>query len=188
MPSPPFRGEREGTRRASDGEGEVGLGGRSGIPHLTPTLSAPKGGEGEFEFSAYRFLYAANIFHDIPVPESDDPITVAGDFQAACAICTDSQRVLSTIELNRKLRRRTGEVHDVSADRVLPTKPAWQLELAQLTPKPPLRFRHISPQPARDSCFPSDDHSISIRTAPYSTGCASATRICAMRPGRCARI
>jgi hypothetical protein len=24
----------------------VGLGGRSGIPHLTPTLSAPKGGEG----------------------------------------------------------------------------------------------------------------------------------------------
>src|SRR5258708_23043695 len=27
-------------------EGEVGLGNRSGIPHLTPTLSAPGGGEG----------------------------------------------------------------------------------------------------------------------------------------------
>jgi hypothetical protein len=35
----------------SNGEDEVGLGGRSGIPHLTPTLSAPPmdqrgGGEG----------------------------------------------------------------------------------------------------------------------------------------------
>src|SRR5437868_12986908 len=27
-------------------EGEVGVGERSGIPHLTPTLSAPRGGEG----------------------------------------------------------------------------------------------------------------------------------------------
>ena len=41
LPSPPFRGEREAW------EGEVGRHGkRSGIPHLTPALSAPKGGEG----------------------------------------------------------------------------------------------------------------------------------------------
>ena len=33
-----------------------------------------------------------------------------------------------------------------------------------------------------------NDHSISISTAPYSTGCASATRICAIRPARGARI
>jgi oxygen-independent coproporphyrinogen-3 oxidase len=31
----------------SNGEGEVGIIERSGIPHLTPTLSAPRGGEGE---------------------------------------------------------------------------------------------------------------------------------------------
>jgi putative oxygen-independent coproporphyrinogen III oxidase len=31
----------------TNGEGEVGIIGRSGIPHLTPTLSAPRGGEGE---------------------------------------------------------------------------------------------------------------------------------------------
>jgi hypothetical protein len=49
MPSPPFRGEREGARRVGDGEGEVGRTAvRSwGYPHLTPTLSAPKGGEEE---------------------------------------------------------------------------------------------------------------------------------------------
>src|SRR5438128_2099603 len=40
---------------------------------------------------------------------------------------------------------------------------------------------------ATPATFP-NPHSISIRMAPYSTGCASATRICAMRPGRCARI
>ena len=48
-PSPPFRGEREGSARVSAWEGEVGRAAvRSlGSPHLTPTLSAPKGGEGE---------------------------------------------------------------------------------------------------------------------------------------------
>src|SRR5437762_99813 len=44
-PSPPFRGEREGPV-AQRREGEVGIGKRSGIPHPTPTLSAPGGGEG----------------------------------------------------------------------------------------------------------------------------------------------
>src|SRR5260370_23624446 len=44
-PSPPFRGEREGPAPKA-WEGEVGTGRRSGIPHLTPTLSAPGGGEG----------------------------------------------------------------------------------------------------------------------------------------------
>jgi hypothetical protein len=45
-PSPPFRGEREGPSAQRWG-GEVGvIGKRSGIPHLTPTLSAPLGGEG----------------------------------------------------------------------------------------------------------------------------------------------
>jgi cell wall-associated NlpC family hydrolase len=45
-PSPPFRGEREepGAKRW---EGEVGISEYSGIPHLTPTLSAPEGGEGD---------------------------------------------------------------------------------------------------------------------------------------------
>ena len=44
-PSPPFRGEREGPAPQAR-EGEVGVGERSGIPHLTPTLSAAEGGEG----------------------------------------------------------------------------------------------------------------------------------------------
>src|SRR5437016_3194025 len=44
-PSPPFRGEREGPAPKA-WEGEVGSGKRSGIPHLTPALSAPGGGEG----------------------------------------------------------------------------------------------------------------------------------------------
>jgi hypothetical protein len=49
-PSPPFRAEREGPS-AKRWEGEVGfIRKRSGIPHLTSTLSAPQwtkaGGEG----------------------------------------------------------------------------------------------------------------------------------------------
>ena len=50
--SPPLRGEREGPI-AERWEGEVGVAGeRSGIPHLTPALSAPRGGEGDANFSA----------------------------------------------------------------------------------------------------------------------------------------
>src|SRR6266581_8488429 len=59
-PSPPFRGEREGPI-AQRWEGEVGLGERSGIPHLTPTLSAPGGGEGVE--SAARALTTTAITH-----------------------------------------------------------------------------------------------------------------------------
>ena len=43
-----LRGEREGTHRVSDGEGEVGGATAQRLPpHLTPALSAPRGGEGE---------------------------------------------------------------------------------------------------------------------------------------------
>jgi len=55
FPSPPFRGEREGPAPKA-WEGEVGAANgvvveRSGIPHLTPALSAPGGGEGVFGVS-----------------------------------------------------------------------------------------------------------------------------------------
>src|SRR5437899_1085415 len=44
-----LRGEREGTLRGGDGEGEVGhaVATEPGLPHLTPTLSAPRDGEGD---------------------------------------------------------------------------------------------------------------------------------------------
>jgi len=41
-----LQGGEGGDPPRSGGEGEVGVGERSGIPHLTPTLSAPEGGEG----------------------------------------------------------------------------------------------------------------------------------------------
>ncbi len=43
-----LQGGEGGDPSRSDGEGEVGAGHRPGIPHLTPTLSTPRGGEGEF--------------------------------------------------------------------------------------------------------------------------------------------
>src|SRR5215472_696790 len=50
-------------------------------------------------------------------------------------------------------------------------------------------FKHYSLSalsPEREQIL--QHYSISIRTAPNSTGCASATTICATRPGRWARI
>ena len=59
-PSPPFSGEREG---------EVGRHlERSGIPHLTPTLSAPKGGEGvgRRSFFCFGFALLAGLWMWVP--------------------------------------------------------------------------------------------------------------------------
>src|SRR5436305_15211170 len=42
----PLQGGEGGDPLRRNGEGEVGSGERSGIPHLTPTLSAPGAGEG----------------------------------------------------------------------------------------------------------------------------------------------
>ena len=155
------------------------------IPHLTPTLSAPRGGEGDFKFSAYRFQYPLNVFHHIPVPEPDHAIASPGDFPAPCFICIRRIRVLPTIELYDELRGRTCEVDNVFADRVLTAKAVRKREFAQLAPQSPLGFRHVPPQAPGER---RSSHSISIRMAPYSTGCASATKICATRPGRWARI
>jgi hypothetical protein len=48
QPSPPFGGEKEGPTPEA-WEGEAGSGKYSGIRHLTPTLSTPRGGEGNCE-------------------------------------------------------------------------------------------------------------------------------------------
>src|SRR5262249_62108782 len=52
-PSPPFRAEREGPI-AKKWEGEVGIGESSALPHLTPTLSAPRGRGGRIRRNALR--------------------------------------------------------------------------------------------------------------------------------------
>src|SRR5438105_3373886 len=71
LPSPPFRGEREAPI-AKQWEGEVGGSQRSGIPHLTPTPSAPKGGEGELPLhSADRGIGAASL--DYAIKSREDP-------------------------------------------------------------------------------------------------------------------
>ena len=66
------RGESEGTRRGSDGEGEVG---RAAIPslaspHLTPTLSAPGGGEGVPRIYGSRPSGCRNSGCSGPMPSS----------------------------------------------------------------------------------------------------------------------
>jgi hypothetical protein len=56
-PSPPVRGEREGPAPKA-WEGEVGLCQLPGIPHLTPTLSAPRRGEGAVRRPPYCLPFA----------------------------------------------------------------------------------------------------------------------------------
>jgi hypothetical protein len=99
------------------------VGRRRSFLHLTPTLSAPRGREGDCQFSAYGFQNTPNVFHYISVPEPDHAIASPGDLLAAHLVCAGSKSVLPAIEFSHQLRRRTGKVDNVSADRVLTTKP-----------------------------------------------------------------
>jgi hypothetical protein len=119
-----------------------------GTLHLTPTLSAPKGGEGEL--LEYHLHHTPNVFHHIPVPKPDHAIASAADFLSPQLIRAERDRVLPAIQLDHELRRRTRKVHHISAYRMLPAKPMWAPELAQLSPQPLLSLRHISPEPPDD--------------------------------------
>jgi hypothetical protein len=88
------------------------------IPHLTLTLSAPKGGEGDSEFSGDSLQHTPNVFHHIPIPEPGYPIAAARDLDGSILILT-AKRVLPAVELDCQFHRRAGEIHDVPADRVL---------------------------------------------------------------------
>jgi hypothetical protein len=114
------------------------------FPHLTPTLSAPEGGEGEIEFSSYCFQHAPNVFHYIPIPKPDHAIALPGDFLVAHLVCAGSKSVLPAIELNDQLRRRAGKIRKVSANRVLTPKSNWEAQSAQFAPQPLLSLRHVS--------------------------------------------
>jgi hypothetical protein len=105
-----------------------------GIPHLTPTLSAPKGGEGDFQFAADRLQNTLNIFHHLSIPKSDHPIAVTRELGASTLITLSKSHVLSAIELDHQLHRRTRKVSDMFADRMLTAKSIWKPELAQLQP------------------------------------------------------
>jgi hypothetical protein len=106
------------------------VGRRRSLPHLTPTLSAPKGGEGEIELSAYCFQHAADVFHYISVPETHHAIASPGDLQAASLVCAGSKSVLPAIDLNDQLRCRTGEINNVSTNWMLTTKSVRKPQLA----------------------------------------------------------
>jgi hypothetical protein len=110
------------------------VGWRRSFPHLTPTLSAPEGGEGDFQLPANRFQDAPNIFHYIPIPKPDHAVASLGDFPAAALVCAGPKRVLPAIELNDQLCCRTGEIHHLSPNWVLTTKSIRESELAQLSP------------------------------------------------------
>ena len=116
------------------------------IPHLTPTLSAPRGAEGDFHLPADRFQHPLHIFHNVPVPEPNQPIAAVPNLKASTLISLSTRGVLSAVELDGERRRRTCEADKVFADRVLTAKAMRKREFVSLAPQPPLGLRHVPPQ------------------------------------------
>jgi hypothetical protein len=125
--------EREGTRRVSDGEGEVG-----------------SAAAGDCQLAADHFKDARKIFHHLAIPKSDHAIPVSANFPTSCVVSIALHRVLSAIHLDRQFGSRESEIDDKSPNRVLASKPGWDFELAYSTPEPFLSLCHIAPQIPRD--------------------------------------
>jgi hypothetical protein len=139
MPSLPFRAEREGTRRFSDGEGEVGFAFRRsicgwGFPHLTPTFSAPWGEEGDHYLLLDDLQDSRQVFHHIVVPEANHPVSVAANLPTSICIFLLLDCMLPAVEFDSQLRRRTRKVNDVTPYRVLAAEPVPDPEFTQLPP------------------------------------------------------
>src|ERR1700730_6361476 len=85
---------------------------RREIPHLTPTLSAPWGGEGDRQLAAYHFNDAGKIFHHFAIPKSNHSIPVSGNFHSSYVVLIALHRMLSTIRFDRQFRSRESEIDD----------------------------------------------------------------------------
>jgi type II secretory pathway predicted ATPase ExeA len=115
-PSTPFRVEREGPS-AKRWEGEVGAGKRSGIPHLTPALSAPQwpngGGEGGIEQPpghAYEMNEAALVgFAAAPTASATGPGNDASVASAVAAGAAVQWPALSRVRSGLQAAPRSGQ-------------------------------------------------------------------------------
>ena len=91
----------------------MGVGRRSGIPHLTPTLSAPEGGEGDFELPTYCLQHAPEVFCHVHIPKTEYPVAVSSYFFASLLVGIGPKGMLSTVQLNCELCCRTCEIDNV---------------------------------------------------------------------------
>ena len=71
-----------------------------GSPHLTPALSVPKGGEGDLQLLLDDLHDACQVFNHIAIPESDYPISVAGNLLRSDFIFFPVDCMLTAIELD----------------------------------------------------------------------------------------
>jgi hypothetical protein len=103
---------------------------RREIPHLTLTLSAPWGGEGDRQLAAYHFKDAGKIFHHFAIPKSNHSMPVSGSFHSSYVVLIALHRMLSTIQFDRQFRSRESEIDDRHPNRVLASKPDRDFEFA----------------------------------------------------------
>ena len=108
---------------------------RCEIPHLTPTLSAPGGGEGERQLVAYDFKDARKILHHLAIPKAQDAKALL--LQNACPmlIIRAIFLVLRAVELDNQSALEAAEVHDEPLDDAL-TAEARAVEILQSEMRP----------------------------------------------------
>jgi hypothetical protein len=89
------------------------------------------------------------VVDDLIVPEPDNAIAAAGQFDRALSVGLGVCRVLSAVQLDHQFPRRAGEVDYAAADRVLTAEFPGRPHGPQCLPQPLLDIGGIASQPAR---------------------------------------
>ena len=84
--------------------------------------------------------------HDVIIPEADYSIAATRDLRGAGGVFFLLLRVLAAVEFNRELAIGTGEIDDITSDRMLPPEAVLGRKLAQNQPHRLLGFRRSPPQ------------------------------------------
>jgi hypothetical protein len=90
-----------------------------GFPHLTPTLSAPGGGEGDLQRLLDGQQHAFDVFHYVAIPEANNPVSVTGKLLSARLVFCLFDHVLAAVEFDHQLCGGTGKINNVPTYRML---------------------------------------------------------------------
>ncbi len=120
----------------------------------SPPLGAERVGVrwGTLAGPTYCLQHASAIFHHLIVPEPENAIAESAKSRGACGVLVLLQGVLTAINLDDKLLLRTGEIRDVTADRMLAAEFPGQGAFPQGTPQDSLRIGGVATKFARGRC------------------------------------
>ena len=91
----------------------------------------------------------SDVLHDVVVPKTNHAIAISRQLDITQLVCFELIRMLTAIEFDHQLSRRTSKIGDTPTNGMLATEAPWHIALAQRTPEDPFDVGRVVPELAR---------------------------------------